>query len=451
MKRRTLISLMAAAPMSAALSACGGGTLGSAAGGSGSVRLLNASPGYPSLDFYVDDEEEIAGVAYGTVSGFNNVDDGEVTTTLTAAGSTTSLLAQTRTLDGGTNYTVIAYGWQGALKSVILAEDRDDADNDKTDFSVWNLATDAGPLDVYLTAQDDPLDSATPTAAAVSGDTPSEFVSLNDGTYRLRVTAADDKTDLRLDVSGLVLESEKVATLVLTSGIGGVLVNAFLVPQDAAVTALMNTLARVRLVAATTANASVSATLDTVALGGGIRSSTIGDYTLVSANSAASLAVTVNGVASTPRTLAVAAGSDTTVLVYGSGSAPLITALTDDNRLPTDSAKYKIRLVHALATIDANLTLTASSTRVASEVPYGTASLYSSQTPNDLADLSVTSPLSATPLYTAEDVPLEANTVYSFFMMGEATALGAPTSTTVGVLLTERTETVATPAPSTTA
>ncbi|HSI58675.1 MAG TPA: DUF4397 domain-containing protein [Ideonella sp.] len=434
MKRRTLISLMAAAPVSSVLSACGGGIAGGV-----SLRLLNASAAYPSLDLFVDDEREVSAVAYGNVSGYADVPDGGVTTTLTRTDSFTSLLAQSRTLDSDTEYTVVAYGWEGALKSVVLAEDRDDADSGKCDFSVWNLGADAGPVDVYLTAQDDPLESATPNASAVSGDEPSEFVSINAGTYRLRVTGADDKTDLRLDASGLVLASKKSATLVVTAAAGGVLVNAMLVPQGAAVTTFLNALARVRVVAATTDNGTVIASIDGVQLGATIRASTIGEYTLLPANSTAALAVSVNGVARPTSTLALAAGSDTTVLVYGDAAAPLVSVLNDDNRLPTDATKYKIRLVHALANLGANLSLTVSFTRVASEVVYGSSSTFSNQTPNTEADLSVSSPLSATPVYTALDLPLEANTVYSFFMMGEA-----GTDTAVGVLLTERSETAET-------
>ena len=427
MKRRTLLSLMAAAPVSSALTACGGGSDSGV-----SLRLLNASAGYDSLDLYVDDDVEVSAVAFGEVSSFADTGSTDFTTTLKRASSSTSLLAQTRSLDSGSDYTLVAYGWEGSLKSILITEDEDDADSGEAKVNVLHTAPDAGSIDVYLTADDDSLDDATPIASSLAGAASSAYSAVTAGSFRLRITAAGDTTDVRLDVTGLALTSEQVATVVVTPGGSGVLVNALLLVQGGAVTAFMNTQARVRVVAATTDNAVVSATADGASLGATARSSTIGSYTLMTAGTAVAVVVTVAG-SSYTSSQAITAGSDVTLLVYGEATAPLMQLLADDNRLPTDTTKFKIRLVHALARLDANLTLTLDYSAVASEVVYGTSSAFSSVTANSAAQISVTSALSSTPLYSATDVSLVAKGIYTFFMMGAADA-----STLAGVLRMDR-------------
>jgi len=190
------------------LTGCGGSN-----GNNASVRLVNASAGYASLDLYADDSKLLSSVAYGTASGYADASDGTVVMALTSAGSGTYLLSQSRSVSAGSSYTIVAYGWAGALQSTIVSDDVDAADSGKTKFSVQNAAfADAGSVDVYLTAEGDDLEAATAVATGVDSITPSSTASVTSGTYRLRVTGVDDKSDLRLDVSGVVLSSTNVVT-----------------------------------------------------------------------------------------------------------------------------------------------------------------------------------------------------------------------------------------------
>ena len=139
--KRHLLGLLAALPL-AWLTACGGGGDN---GNDANVRLINASAGYASLDLYVAETKEISAVAYGTGSDYTGVKSGDsVENVLTSAGSTTELLNQTRTLGSGKKYTILAYGWEGALKSVIFTDDESAADSGKTKVGVYNGAVGAG-------------------------------------------------------------------------------------------------------------------------------------------------------------------------------------------------------------------------------------------------------------------------------------------------------------------
>jgi hypothetical protein len=420
MKKRSLLGLLACIPM-LWLSGCGGGS-----GNDANIRVVNASAGYSALDLYADDSQVLSSVAFGAASDYVGLDSGTIALDLTSAGSTTYLLSQSRSLSAETSYTMVTYGWEGALKATTVSDDVEAADSSKTKVSVLNTATDAGSLDVYLTAESDALDASTPVASSVAGGSQSSYASIASGTYRLRVTAAGDTSDLRLDQSGVVLSSTGVVTFVMTPTTGGVLVNGLQIVQGSTVTKLMNTQARVRAVAAVADTAKVALSAGGTSLLANAPSPTIGSYTLVTAGSV-SVTGTVNGTALATSTQTLAAGSDVTWLVNGAAASPSLVAITDDNRLPVNTSKLKLRLVNAMNGMsDYPLTLAVDYTAVASDVAQASASSYGQLVGSTTAQLDVSSALSAASLYTLSDLTLSAQGVYTVFMFGTSTtATGA--------------------------
>ena len=415
LSKRHFLGLMAAVPLGS-LVGCGGSSSGDA-----SLRLVNAS-GYDALDLYLDDELFLSSVAYGSASSYKDASASTVTAALTNADSATYLLSQSRTLDTDTKYTAVAYGWQGALKSNLIDDSVDAADSGKTKLTVLNTASDAGTLDVYLTASGDDLEASTPVASGVSGGASSSITSVTAGTYRLRVTANEDTDDVRLDVSGVVLASTGVVTLVLMPGPGGVLVHAMQLVQGGAVTALYNTQARIRLVGGVEGGATVSASVAGVSLLSGAPSPTIGSYKLVSAGSA-TVNVSVAGSSLAAQTATLEAGGDYTLLVSGTAAAPTVSVVEDDNRLPSNSSKYKLRLLNAMNGMSSYpLTLTVDYEAVLSDVAAGTISDPVSLNANDAATMEVSSALSSTALYSLTDTALSAQGVYTVFMFGTSAA-----------------------------
>lgn len=415
MNKRHLLGLVAALPL-AWLSACGGGDDGNDA----QMRLVNASTGYASLDLLVDDEKIGSAVNFGSGSSYASVSAGDdIENVLTAAGSSTELLNQVRSLESGTKYSLVAYGWEGALKTTLVTDDEDDADSGKTKVSVLNTSADSGELDVYLTEPGASLEASTPIAPGVDPGSRSGFTSVTSGSYRLRVTGAGDKEDLRLDVASVTLSSTDVLTLVVTPGTGGVLVHAVGVVQDGDVTPYLNTQARLRMVAAVASVPTfsrVSVNADSTILGANVQSFTIKDYVLVNAGDVV-LTTTIDGVALAPQTVTVPAGADMTVLVTGTNAATAtVQLLNDQNRLPTTNTKYKIRLVHAAPSLAAqNLSMTVDSSDVVSDLPYGTASTFVDRTAAAEADIDITTPTQGS-IYTLADQNLAALNVYTVFM-----------------------------------
>ncbi|MBB3295817.1 hypothetical protein FHT39_004497 [Mitsuaria sp. BK045] len=410
------------------LTACGGGGDSSTA----QMRLLNASIGYAALDMSVDSTTVNSAVAYAGVGSYADVKTSATGTEIQSNSVGSTLASSTPTLAAGSHYAMIAYGSAGSLQTTLLQEDQEAPASGKSKLLVLNLAPDAGSMDVYVTGADETLDTASTVAAGIAAGSGSGYVSLNSGTFRVRLTAAGSKSDVRLDIPSITLPSAGVSTLVLTGSAGGVLVNGIQLIQQGATTNFPNTTARARLVAAVGGSALVSGSVGQTALMPTSVAPTIGDYTTLTAG-AADLSVYVNGQLMSFAKPTLVAGNDYTLMVWGPAASPQLAVLTDDNRLPTSpTTTAKIRLVNGVASAATGLTLNVDYSALASNVVAGTASTAQTTPASTSALLTVTSPSSTTPVYSLSDLGIAAGYVYTVFVMGDNTAM-------VGSLRRERT------------
>jgi hypothetical protein len=370
---------------------------------------------------YVDDARPFADVAYGSASAYAAFDADTYTVALRNAGAGANLQSASRTLRKDTRYSLVAYGWAGALQTLLLTEDEDAPASGTARLRVLNTAADAGSVDVYVGAAADTVEQMALLAAGVEAGASSDFSDLDSGSYRLVVTAAGDTADVRLDAPAVAVDSRQVATLVVLPTRGGVLVDALLAPRAAAVSLVVNSRARVRVAAAVGGNANVSAVAGGTTLTGGTRAPSVGAYTAVAAGTLA-LDVRVDGVAVSADALQATGGGDYTVLVHGTAAAPAVTVLSDDNRLPLSSANYKIRLVHAVAELAGGLSLEVDFTALASDVTYASASPYVARAAVNDAALRVATPSLTSPVFSLNDTDLLAKGVYTVFLVGTAAA-----------------------------
>jgi hypothetical protein len=412
----TLVALVG----SSLLAACGGG--GGSSSSNAQMRLINASVGYSSLDFTIGTTKTNTGVAYAAAGSYADVSTGATASQVQTNGTGTTLASITPTLTGGSKYSVIAYGWSGALRTTLLQEEEAVPTTAGTSkLLVLNLAADAGALDVYLTGATDSLDTASPTASAVNGGSSSGYVSLNSGTFRVRVTGAGNRTDVRLDIPAISLEALKVHSLVITPTQGGVLVNGIFMQQQGNPTNYATTTARARVVAAVGSNATVAATTAGKTLLQSSVAPTIGEYQALPAGSSA-INVAVNGTAMPVANVPLVAGGDYTLMVYGDAATPQLIVLNDDNRLPTTAGTAKMRLVNGMATSAAGLTMTLDFSAIASNILPGSVSSVLSVPASSSSQLSVTSPISADPVYSVTNLTVLQGGVYTVFVMGGGTA-----------------------------
>lgn len=413
----TRLVLMLSLSATAFLTACGGGGKGSS---DTQVRLLNATRSYAQLDLSVNDKTINSKVAYATVGDYGTVDTGATATKVLESAVGTSISATTPTLTGGSNYTYISYGFAGAIRTTLLQEAETAPDANKAKLLVLNLAPDAGAMDVYVTTATDDINTATALTTNLQGGAGSGYIQINSGTFRVRVTGYNKRTDLRLDIPAVTLDSASVNTLILTATDGGVLVNGITLVQKGAVKNFANTQSRVRTVAALTNGGTVASSINGRAMfGSPAISPLISEYVTV-ASGASTLSAQVNGANISFTAPTLTAGNDYTLLVWGDAAAPKLSVLNDDNRLPTVSGNVKIRLVNALPTVSSSLNVDFSA--LASNVAPGAVSLVGSISSTTTSQVDVTVPTSATSIYTNATLAFPANSVWTFFAVPSATA-----------------------------
>ncbi len=406
------------------LAACGGGGGGSS--GNATVRLVNASLTHSSISLLANGAASVGATPTDSASAYAGVAAGSPTLQVNDAtsGSALATLAPSFGKDG--HYVVIAYESGGVVRTTVIAEDIAAPAAGIASLRVFDAATDAGALDVYVT--DPAADIATLTSPSFTFTSStalqaSAFLSIAPGTYRVRVTGSGNPADLRLDIPSVVLTSQEVAALLLTPTTGGTLVNGAALAQQGPNTAGRNTTARVRLAAAVTNGATVSASAGTTSIGNNVVAPSVGGYVIVPAGTA--LNVSVNGASIGAPATALAAGSDSTLLVYGAAATATANLIADDNHLPATSTNLKIRLVNGLTGSATPLSLNAAFAVVASNVAPGTASPYAVVGASTALQLDVFSPSSATPIYSTTTsggpLSLPPNSVFTLFMLGSGT------------------------------
>jgi hypothetical protein len=413
-RRQALLALGAAATATL-LPGCSGSDDDDDDSGIATLRAINLTSDLPSVDILFDDNLRFAALATDALAANVQLSSADYTAKVRRAGDATTLLTGTYTLAGDGHYTAIVWGRENALRLTTLPEDdnTDDITSGSSRIRIFSATLDSGTVDVYLTAPGTDIADATPTVAGVTAGLLTGFAELSVGTYRLRVTGSGDPYDLRLDIPAITLADKQFQTLVLTPGAGGVLVNALQVRQQGSLTAMKNTQARLRVVASADGAGSVNVALAGRTLAGGLRSPSIGPYQLVDTTSGA-FTVRLNGtvVDSTVRTLA--AGADYTLVVMGGGGVVL---LTDDNRLPSNASRLKMRLVHGAAGFDA-LTLSLDYLSLVADLAAGAGSGYVITPANNSARVDVTAPSVVAPVFSDTDATLLASSVYTVFVLG---------------------------------
>lgn len=386
----------------------------------GALRLVNATVTHASLDLLVNTAVVASATAADSASAYTTAGATTNTLQLNDTGSATSLLTVSAALGAGQHYTVVAYEQGGAVKTAVLTEDFAVPAAGTAQLRIYDADTDAGTLDVYITAPTTDLATVASPTTSITADTgpiSGVWLPYGPGTYRVRVTGRGGKSDVRIDMP-LTLTALQVATVVLTPASGGLLVNGATLTQQGSYAATRNTTARVRLTSAVSGSATVAATAGSTTIDAGTAAPNVGAYIVVPA--AGVLAINVNGSAITPPAAGLTVGSDSTLLVYGSPGSATATLLADDNRRPTSTANVKMRLVNGITGTQTPLTLAANFTPVASNIAAGAASTYGLVAGSTTMRIDVTSPSLPNFLAPQTGLSIGGDSVYTVFMLGDS-------------------------------
>ena len=389
-------------------------------GGDASVRVVNASMDFASVDLYLDDKRKISAVGYESASDYLKMDADTYDVEFRRADASGALDSYSEDLAGDERLTWLVLGSSGDFQVTAIDETHDPADKDESLLRLVNAASDAGAVDVYLTDEMTNLGDVSPTFADVAIDTLAGegLVTLDSGTYRLRVTAAGSTTDVRLDRSGVVLASKGVYTLIVAGTTGGVLTDAMLLKQDGDLTLLQTTQARVRAVVGLDSGTTASVSVDGTPLVASASIPVLGTYRLVDAGTV-DMKVSVDGSDVAVDDLSLTAGSDYTVVYTGTPASVTQTSLMDVNRLPS-SRTFKVRLVNAMSALGEPISMSVDFLPVADSVAVGSLALSDEIDAVDSGRLDVTRVLTSSTLYSLTSLSLESQGVYTQVMFGSA-------------------------------
>jgi hypothetical protein len=420
--RRILVAATAFATLAAAavLSGCGGSS-DDGGGSPGRVRLVNATTDYAALDFYAGDVVQTKDTASFAVGAYSEIGSGTVTMALKRSGSSSTAASVSRTVASDGYHTLVAYSTETSLRAMYMNDSETAPSPGQAKLRVMNGAVEAGTLDTYVFPVDASLADQNPALGSVLVDTLGLYKEFAKGAWRIVVTGAGNKADVRLDLPSVTLADQQVATLVLTATPGGVLVHGLLLNQRADVVAQKNPSARMRVVAGTTASGAVSVKANGITLSSGIASPAIVPYAMVPAGAVTGELRVNGGAAIALPAFTAQPGADVTLMVLGTPAAPTAFGLQDNNK-PAAATSAKVRLVHGVNGLAGNVTLTADYGLVASDIPFGQASVSSSLVVGNAIRLEVTSPATAFRLYLNDEANLQATKVYTLFMLGDAAA-----------------------------
>ena len=402
---------------------------------SAKLRVLNVSTGYPSLDVFTGlsnvDTQQFTAVGNGTISAYASLKADTYQLKFRRAGATGTLLSQAVTLADDTQVTYVTYGSTNRFAMQYIGENQSAADAGYTRVQILNTST-SDPLDVYLTGATDELSDVSATVSAVSAAAFSTVQLVTSGTYRMRITAAGSKTDLRLDTPAVVLASQGNLTIVLSDTAGGTLVGAVALPQQGEAAFFTNSKVRVRGAAGLSVGSAV-----TINVGGTeivtrrpARSFIADTYTSLDAGTNVPVTVSVDNVAVATGTVNLAAGADYTLLAWDVGAAPQLTLVADDNHTLVNS-RVKLRLLNGYSGAAVPLTLSVNFAPVAEYIDVGTGSSYAELGAGTDFRFDVSNAQTLASLLSRESVTLLADGVYTFFVAGSG-------STVVGTLRKDR-------------
>jgi len=179
----------------------------------GRVRVVHASPDAPNVDVFVDNQRVLANVPYRQFSGYLSVPAGTRNVRVTPAGATTAVIDADLNVAANADYTVLATGRVADIAPLVLTDDNaaPAAGQVKVRLVHASPAAAAASVDIYVTAPDADIDTATPTLSGVAFRTASGYLSVPAGAYRVRITPAGTKT-VAIDTGTVNLPAGTIAT-----------------------------------------------------------------------------------------------------------------------------------------------------------------------------------------------------------------------------------------------
>lgn len=184
------------------------------------LRVVHASPDAPAVDVLVDGAAALTNVPFKAASSYLPVPSGARNLKVRATGTSTVVIDQNATVNGGSAYTVIATGRVASIAPLVLEDDLASPAAGNVRLRLVHASPTAGNVDIYVTSPTGDIASASPTLSNVPFRGASAYLEVRAGSYRVRVVPAGTKT-VALDVNNVALTAGQIRTAVAVDAPGG--------------------------------------------------------------------------------------------------------------------------------------------------------------------------------------------------------------------------------------
>jgi hypothetical protein len=188
-------------------------------GGSTQLRVVNASPDAPALDFRYDGKAIATNVAYQQFSSYAKVASGNRKVEVAPTGTATDAINRKASFVQSTFYTLIAGDKLASIAPLLFIDNLAAPASGSIKVRFINASPSAPDVDVYV----GPVGSAptgTPAAANLTFTTATGYLTLPAGTYEIFITPTGTKQVL-IDSGPLTLTAGQIRTAVALDAPGG--------------------------------------------------------------------------------------------------------------------------------------------------------------------------------------------------------------------------------------
>jgi Domain of unknown function (DUF4397) len=388
---------------------------------SANARVLNAVIDAEPLDFVVADDTKQAAVALTVTTPYSSFSSGTQDVKIRSSVNSTILTEKSLNFPSGTNQTVVIFGRRATLSTLLLTDDTTDPATGKFRVRAVGLSDSAGTVDVYLAGAD--VTGVPPTISSVGFTTVTDYAEIAEGDYVVTYTAAGNKQVLfQAPSQHFTAGTKNTLTIFPTSG--GQLVSAvFLTAGNTATgTYIPNTKSRIKAVNAVPDSTGLSFFAEATALLTNVPFQGASSYitTTTGAHTLRIEASNVPGTTIASLTKTLGSGQDYTLLASNPQASATLTALLDDNSLPT-ATNVRVRFVNALAG-SGNVDALVDFATQASSIAFNSASPYVQIAASSTYTITFSSAGGVTSIATLTPVEFLAGGVYSVYVMGTGTA-----------------------------
>ena len=157
------------------------------AGNVATMRLIDASPDAPGLDFYENGTAIAYNIGFGTISSYVAFAPGTYTISTDKANTKTQLTASNGSLANMKQYTTVISNVNASLQETILQDQNTAAPTSQISVRVLDEATKVAAVDVYLVPSSGNLGNSSPIATGLSFGSNTGYINVPAGTYAIAV------------------------------------------------------------------------------------------------------------------------------------------------------------------------------------------------------------------------------------------------------------------------